>query len=43
MRKNKLGNGSNGNIYLICMQTDLNKEMVVKEVSVFQEVSQSVT
>lgn len=31
MRKNKLGNGSNGNIYPICMQTDLNKEMVVKE------------
>lgn len=37
MRKNKLGNGSNGNIYSICMQSDLNKKMAMKEVSVFQE------
>jgi len=37
MRKNKLGTGSNGDIYPICMQSDLNKKMAMKEVSVFQE------
>ncbi|KAL9982084.1 hypothetical protein ACROYT_G010878 [Oculina patagonica] len=31
MRRNKLGNGSNGNIYSICMQSDMNKKMALKE------------
>ena len=38
MRKNKLGSGSNGDIYSICMQSDMNKKMAMKEVGMLCQI-----